>query len=327
MPELSGLFDKALTTIEPDEDVKNAILARDQVVAVLGKSDLLADWGLSPILIGSYARSVSIKRIKDVDVLCRLSSLPPDMVGADLLAVFHQLLEDAFPGNVKTQGRSVQVAFPELDMYIDAVPARPSGSVWEIPCKDPRDGWEETDPLHFGVLCTALNARLDALYVPAVKLLRQTRRSLIADARPRGLTMEVLAYWALVHQGSVDSQAECFVLGLEGAADLLDAHLEGDPILDPAMPSNELRMGATAAQLQVFATRLRQAAEDARGALANEDECEAARVFRRILGKGNDGEYVFPLPEGCSSYGQERSSFAIRPGADKLPSQETPRFA
>ena len=327
MPELSGLFDAALTAIEPDDDVKNAILARDQVVAVLKKSDLLAEWGLLPILIGSYARNVSIKRIEDVDVFCRLSSLPADMEGPELLTVFNELLEDAFPGNVKTQGRSVQVTFPELDMYIDAVPARPSGSVWEIPCKDPEEGWEETNPLHLGELCAALNARLGEVYVPAVKLMRQTRRSLIADARPRGLSMEVLTYWALEHQGGVDSQAECFVLALEGAADRLDAHLKGDPIMDPAMPANELRMGASDAQLQIFATKLRQAAEDARGALAEEDECEAARVFRRILGKGHDDEYVFPLPEGCSSYGQERSTFAIRPGSDKLPSQETPRFA
>ena len=97
--------------------------------------------------------------------------------------------------------------------------------------------------------------------------------------------------------------------------------------MDPAMPSKELRMGASDAQLQTFATKLRQAAEDARGALASDDDCEAARVFRRILGKGHDGEYVFPLPEGCSSYAQSLNSTAIRPGADKLPSQETPRFA
>ena len=327
MPELSSSFAAALTAIEPDEDVTHAMTARDEVVAVLLADPTLNGWGVDPILIGSYKRHVSIKRIKDVDVFCRLDSVPSEIEPIDLLEAFREILEASFPGRVILQGRSVQVEFPNYDMFIDAVPARPWGDVWELPCKDPDQGWELTNPVKFGELVTSLNTRLDGRYVPAVKLMRQTRRSLIGDARPRGLTAEVLTYWALEAEDDTSSMAECFVLALEGAADQLEAHIGGSPITDPAMDDQELRMGATAAELDDFSAKVRQAAIDARAAFDDDDECAGARVFRRLLGKGPDGDYVFPLPEGCSTYGTERSSFAIRPGAQQLPSQETPRFA
>jgi hypothetical protein len=326
MAILARQFKDALTTIEPDDDVANAIVARDQVVAVLKADQKLKGWGVDPILIGSYKRHVSIKRIKDVDIFCRLPSIPDDIEGSDLLATFEEILEAAFPGNVKTQGRSVQVTFPDLDMFVDAVPARPQGDVWEIPCKEPSEGWERTNPEHLASLTTELNEILDEMYVPTVKLMRQARRSLIDDAKPRGLTAEVLAYWALESESAVDSIGELFVLALEGAADLLEEHLEGDVVKDPAMPAQELQMGASEAQIRTYATKLRTAATDARSALEDDDDCSAARVFRRILGKGHDAEYVFPLPDGCEGTGASRSSLAIRPGAERLPSRESPRF-
>jgi hypothetical protein len=326
MSDLPDQFASALTTIEPDTDVKNAIVARDRVVAVLEADEQLLEWGISPVLIGSYKRHVSIKRIKDVDVFCRLTALPEETEPQEILDHFQAVLEEEFPGQVEPQGRSVKVTFDDLDMHVDAVPTRPAGEDWEIPRKEPESGWELTNPERLSTLTTELNKQLDERYVPVVKLMRQTRRSVIADKKPRGHTMEVLTYWALEAVDSTDSMAECFVLALEGAADVLEEHIDGTSVQDPALDGADLRMGATDSELKAFADKLRSAASDARGALDSDDDCESARTFRSILGKNSEGEYVFPLPEGCEGYGTERSSFSVTPGAESLPSKDSPRF-
>ena len=51
------------------DDAKNAADAHKQVSAVLEADGRLTNLGVSCFLIGSYGRDVSIKRVKDVDVL------------------------------------------------------------------------------------------------------------------------------------------------------------------------------------------------------------------------------------------------------------------
>lgn len=325
--EVSELFSAALSEIEPKDDVDHAISARDEVVDALKSDPTLIDWGIDPVLIGSYKRHTSIRRIKDVDVFCRMNKCPDDAVGADVLAHFETVLEESFEGRTTLQGRSVQVAFETEDIFVDAVPARKADDVWEIPCKDPSDGWELTNPEKLTSLSSALNLQLDERYVPIVKLMRQARRSLIGDARPRGLTAEILTYWSLEPLAALGSTAEGFVVALEGSAELVRAHLNGEPIEDPAMPGTELRMGASTRELESLAAKLETASADARAALDNADDCASARVFRRILGKGWEGDYVFPLPPGCSNSEASARSIAIVPGADDLPSGDSPRFA
>src|SRR4051812_31772811 len=67
-------FEAALSRIEPDgeTDAANAQKAHKEVAAVLEADGKLAGLGVKPLLIGSYARHVSIRRVKDVDMFARL---------------------------------------------------------------------------------------------------------------------------------------------------------------------------------------------------------------------------------------------------------------
>jgi hypothetical protein len=192
MAVLTTEFDIALSRIEPsDADKENAPDAHEQVRAVLKDDSTLARYVIEPVLIGSYKRRVSILRVKDVDVCCRLEELSADVTPEALLEHFDQVLTVKYgAGRVTKQARSVQVAFPEFDgLYVDAVPARPVDGVWEIPQHESND-WQRTNPEELTILSSSMNRRHDDLYVATVKLLRQTRRTLLGK-RPGGLFVEL----------------------------------------------------------------------------------------------------------------------------------------
>ena len=148
MPLLVTQFKKALSNIEPTQDDQdNAPVAHREVREVLIADDTLCGWGLDPILIGSYKRDVSIRRIKDVDLFGRLPGLPDDVEPSDLLDEFERVLTAEFgQDRVARQARSLQVSFPDLDgLYVDAVPARPWTSkhgeaAWQLPKRED-NGW------------------------------------------------------------------------------------------------------------------------------------------------------------------------------------------
>lgn len=105
--------------------------------------------------------------------------------------MFHAVLAD--PKNfghdrVERQNRSIKVNFPNYDLTVDAVPARPCGDHWELPNRPEdaeRAAWVETNPLLLNELTTETNQRNtlndDGIYVPAVKLIRQARRTWVGD--------------------------------------------------------------------------------------------------------------------------------------------------
>jgi len=185
MAILSKQFKDALSMIEPGVDAAHAAEAHTEVRDYLERDAELSDWGLHTVLIGSYKREVSIRRVKDVDVFCELEDLPEDADPQELLDKFVDLLTDEYDDRVCKNDRSVKVEFPDYDMHVDLVPARYVSGVWEIPDKD--GGWEATHPIRFGELTTSRNGDHDGHYVPIVKLMRQTRRALLGDAKPGGL--------------------------------------------------------------------------------------------------------------------------------------------
>ena len=93
--------------------------------------------GVSTVLIGSYGRQVSIKRVKDVDVFVRLVNATSSLRPGDILDHVTKLLEDAFPGCVERQHRSVKIELEEYDLSVDVVIARPCvdhpDDHWQIP--------------------------------------------------------------------------------------------------------------------------------------------------------------------------------------------------
>ena len=78
MSVLTKQFKDALSKIEPGEDAEHAAEAHAEVRDVLDRDADLTGWGLHTVLIGSYKREVSIRRVDDVDVFCQLPDLPDD---------------------------------------------------------------------------------------------------------------------------------------------------------------------------------------------------------------------------------------------------------
>jgi hypothetical protein len=118
--------------IEPTkEDKQNAPLAHNEVSDALADDPVIQGWGFKRLLIGSYKRQVSIRRIKDVDVFGRLTALDDEVLPSTLLSEFERVLKKAFPPvdgatRVRRQARSLQVCFAEYDgLYVDAVPRGP----------------------------------------------------------------------------------------------------------------------------------------------------------------------------------------------------------
>lgn len=203
MATLPSYFAQALSTIEPGADADHAKAAHAEVSKALRKSDPLGRLGVSPILIGSYAREVSIRRVKDVDVFGRMENADKDLRPGRVIDLFEQALVSHFGAEqVERQARSIKVSFDEYSLSVDAVPARPTGDHWEIPRKtdqDNRASWIATNSTRLSELSTDMNKAYTlsgkGIYVPVVKLVRQVRRAWVGD-QPGGLFFEILTYWA-----------------------------------------------------------------------------------------------------------------------------------
>lgn len=328
MAHLKQQFKDALSAIEPGDDKTNAPEAHRLVRDALEADSKLAEYGVSPVLIGSYKRNVSIKRIKDVDVFVRLPDVPNDVSSREILDRFFKVLHAEFGTDsdghrrTKRQDRSLQVSFPEYDLYVDAVPARPywDGQTWEIPQKGDDDEWVRTNPEGLTSLSSAMNAAHAGCYVPTVKLLRQTRRALLGKKKPGGFFTEVAAYQAF-GSGLVagSDQAEYYASALEEISKIINDFVTyGIEVNDPTLPGHTVSIRATDDELDAARTCFAGAAAAARVALEEEDEGKAALSFQRLLGNNGDGDTVFQMPPGFDEDGTKRAS-VISAGARIVP--------
>jgi len=326
MAYLQQQFNDALSSIEPSViDKSNAPEAHRKVRDVLEADATLAGYGISPILIGSYARHVSIRRMKDVDVFVRLPDLPTDVTADAILSHVVKVLRAEYgTDRVERQSRSVKVLFPEYDLDVDAVPARPSGltdSSWEIPQRSPDNVWVRTHPEKLSELSTEMNANNDSLYVPTVKLLRQTRRTILAKgARPSGFTIEAAVYEAFRSGSAMGStQAERYSTALASvSAQLTNLADFGVGIPDPSLPGRTIQTNATDEQLKAASEKFAAAAATAKEAFAEEDKGKSAIGFRKLLGTNGDGDIVFSMPPGYDENGQLKAG-TITAGAPSVP--------
>lgn len=329
MAHLRSQFASALTAIEPDDDDKaNAPEAHRQVRAALESDPLLAEYGIDTILIGSYKRSVSIKRIKDVDVFGRMPDMPASVTSKEILDHVFKVLDDEFgnddAGNPRClrQDRSVQVEFPEFDLYVDAVPARPhdGGDTWDIPQRGSDDEWVETNPDELTSLSSATNDKHDGFYVKTVKLMRQTRRGQLGKAKPGGFFVEIATYHAFERGLATGTdQAEYYTSALAGVSSIIDdLVLNGVEVPDPTLEDQDISVRATDAEFKKLQVAFAAAATTAAEALAQSQEGKAAVGFRELLGKDPDDEWVFPMPPGFNDDGTKKES-ALTPGDPTVP--------
>ena len=343
MPELTTQFAAALINIEPTTvDKDSAPQAHKQVSDALAADSVIAGWGFKPLLIGSYKRHVSIRRMKDVDVFCRLFEVADVELPKTLLAEFERVLRKAFPTHedgrvrVRRQARSLQVLFPEYDgLYVDAVPARPWKArtgldVWQLPKRESAndiDGWQATNPDELSTITTELNAveHFDGMYVPTVKLLRQTRRSLLGKAKPGGLTVELAAVHAF-RTGRVvgPTHADFYATALQETGTVLyDAFVLGGGLEDPTLPGEKVVIRGPDKEKQALAGAFLDAAQQAKAALASTDRCSAAKTFRELLGTAvddvGDTGYVFPMPDTCNADGTAKRFTTVSAGDRTVP--------
>ncbi|RKT53563.1 nucleotidyltransferase domain-containing protein [Saccharothrix australiensis] len=337
MANLAKSFKAALSQIEPEEDAKNAQEAHKQVTEALEADDRLKKLGVSTFLIGSYGRHVSIKRVKDVDVFARLTKATSSLRPGDILDHVTEVLEEAFPDCVERQHRSVMIKFPDFDLSVDVVIARPCvyhpDDHWQIPEKiedDGRASWVETNPIKMAELTTAANKDFllnpnddeSGIYMPMVKLIRQVRRTWVDD-QPGGYYFEVLTYHAFQDlQPDESTIASYLSVILGGIAERLPDYVDEGPD-DPTLDDRTIKTKATAEQIEAAAERIAEAAALAKKALEEEDPCKSAVLWRDLLGETQDieePEHVFPLPDYCNPDGSTKSSGrALVKGAPAVP--------
>ena len=211
MANLRNQFEQALTNIEVNgQKRKRAIDAHTEIRELLQQDEQLKEWGVEPLLIGSYGRDTGIYPGKDVDVFLRFTRLDTraepravfNAVWRVIVRKYGQYGQDG--GRAQQQARSVKVLFPDSDRIsggdfsVDAVPAVRHGGLWAIPTKDQNrwvegEGrWVTTGAVLFGDLSTELNQSASSpkvgdrpAYKPIVKLVRQIRETHLDETSRR----------------------------------------------------------------------------------------------------------------------------------------------
>ena len=322
MPRLRKQFEQALTNIEVNgQKRKRAIRAHTEIRELLQQDEQLKEWGVEPLLIGSYGRDTGIYPGKDVDVLLRFTKLD---TRAEPRAVFHSVWRVIVKkygqlgqggGRAQQQARSVKVLFPDRDrtsgshgdFSVDAVPAVRKGELWAIPTKDQNrwlegEGrWVTTGAVRFGRLSEDLNQSASCpkvgqrqAYKPIVKLVRQTRETHLGDKRPGGLYLEFVTFDAWQSRLVAGSEWDLLLAQtLRCTADRFE-RAWGAPLLDPVLRT-PVDPPLSAGQIQQATDIFGKLAVAADRALRMNDT-DAATEWRKILGGNDRANPVFPNP-------------------------------
>ena len=354
MANLRSQFEKALTNIEINgQKRKRAIDAHTEIRELLQQDEQLKEWGVEPLLIGSYGRDTGIYPGKDVDVFLRFTKLdtkagPRAVFDAVWRVIVRKYGQYGQPGGrAQQQARSVKVLFPDRDRIsggdfsVDAVPAVRHGEFWAIPTKDQNrwvegEGrWVTTGAVLFGDLSTELNQAATSprvgdrpAYKPIVKLVRQIRETHLGEKRPGGLYLEFVTFeawrsrlvagseWDVLLARTLQCIADRFQRA--GVNPLLDPVL-GTPV-DPPLSAGQVEQAAA-----IFG---RLAAAANRALLLN--DTDAATEWRKILGGNDRANPVLPYPPnsggGAGSTVAATGVGAAGGGGATTRRNEAPRF-
>ena len=329
MANLRKQFEQALTNIEVNEQKRErAIEAHTEIRELLQQDKQLKEWGIEPLLIGSYGRGTGIYPGKDVDVFLRFTKLdkraePKEVFNAVWRVLVHEYGQlGQQRGRAQQQRRSVKVLFPDRkgssgahsDFSVDAVPAVRDGERWAIPTKDQNrwaggEGrWVRTAAVQFGELSEKLNQAGTSpmvgdrrAYKPLVKLVRQIRQTRFGDKRPGGLYMEFVTFEAwrsrLVTGNEWDvllaRTLHCVADRFERAAD--------EPLLDPVLRT-PVEPAPSEDEVKRAAAIFRSLANAANKTL-NMNDGAAAAEWRKILGGNDRADPVFPNPPNTGGQG------------------------
>ena len=320
MANLRNQFEQALTNIEINgQKRKRAIDAHTEIRELLQQDEQLKEWGVEPLLIGSYGRDTGIYPGKDVDVFLRFTRLDTraepravfDAVWRVIVRKYGQYGQGG--GRAQQQARSVKVLFPDRDRIsggdfsVDAVPAVRHGELWAIPTKDQNrwvegEGrWVTTGAVLFGDRSTELNQSASSpkvgdrpAYKPIVKLVRQIRETHLGDKRPGGLYLEFVTFEAW--RSGLVAGSEWDVLLARTLQCIADRfRLAGvNPLHGPCArhPRRPTVVGRTG---RAGCGHIRKLAAAANRALLMNDT-DAATEWRKILGGNDRANPVLPYP-------------------------------
>ena len=320
MPNLRNQFEQALTNIEVNgQKRKRAIDAHTEIRELLQQDEQMKEWGVEPLLIGSYGRDVAIYPGKDVDVFLRFTKLD---TRAEPRAVFNAVWRVIVRkygqygqggGRAQQQARSVKVLFPDRDRIsggdfsVDAVPAVRHGALWAIPTKDQnrwaqgQGRWVPTGAVLFGDLSTELNQSASSprvgdrpAYKPIVKLVRQIRETHLGDKRPGGLYLEFVTFEAWRSGLVAGSEWDVLLVRTLQCIAARFGRAGASPLLDPVL-STPVDPPLTAGQVEQAAAIFGRLAAAANGALLMNDT-DAATEWRKILGGNDRANPVLPYP-------------------------------
>ena len=320
MANLRSQFTQALTNIEINgQKRKRAIDAHTEIRELLQGDEQLKEWGVEPLLIGSYGRETGIYPGKDVDVFLRFTKLD---TRAEPRAVFNAVWRVIVRkygqsgqggGRAQQQARSVKVLFPDRDRIsggdfsVDAVPAVRNSDLWAIPTKDQNrwaqgEGrWVTTGAVLFGDLSTELNQSASSprvgdrpAYKPIVKLVRQIRETPLGDQRPGGLYLEFVTFEAW--RSGLVGGSEWDVLLARTLQCIADRFRQAgvNPLRDPVL-GTPVDPPLSAGQVEQAAAIFEKLAAAANRALPMNDT-DAATEWRKILGGNARANPVLPYP-------------------------------
>ena len=316
MANLRSQFEQALTNIEVNgQKRKRAIDAHTEIRELLQGDEQLKEWGVEPLLIGSYGRETGIYPGKDVDVFLRFTKLDTRAEPRAVFNVVWRVIVSKYGlygqpgGRAQQQARSVKVLFPDRDRIsggdfsVDAVPAIRHGDLWAIPTKDQNrwvegEGrWVTTGAVLFGDRFTELNQAATSprvgdrpAYKPIVKLVRQIREAHLGDKRPGGLYLEFVTFEAW--RSGLVAGSEWDVLLARTLQRLADRFRQAgvNPLRDPVL-GTPVDPPLSAGQVEQAAAILGKLAAAAGRALPMNDT-DAATEWRKILGANP----VLPYP-------------------------------
>ena len=319
MPNLRNQFAKALTLIEVNgRKLERAIEAHTEIRELLQQDLQLKEWGIEPLLTGSYGRQTGIYPGKDVDVFLRFTELdtryePKAVYDAVWRVIFQEYGQEG--GRAEQQARSIKVSFPDHDgtsgthgnFSVDAVPAVRDGKLWAIPTKDQdhwvmgEGRWVTTGAVRFGHLSTELNQAANSpmvgerhAYKPTVKLVRQIREAHLGDNRPGGLYLEFVTFEAWYARRIMGSEWDVLLAQtLKYIADRFDRERE-KPLLDPVL-GTPVDPPLTEKEVKQAAAKFGKLAGMANRALSM-DISGATAIWRKILGGNELADPIFPDP-------------------------------
>lgn len=318
MSKLKKEFSSLLSRIEINKTkVEFTVRAHTEVRDVLNESELLSEWGLNTVLIGSYARKTGIYPGKDVDIFAKLEKLDTSTSPTKIHNTLFEILEKKYGSRTTKQTRSIKISFgyPEhsVEFSVDIVPAVKYSSIWAIPSTktelwetgSEQEIWVKTNPEKLTELTQLMNSKIKidgkGVYVPTVKMIKQIRAHNLKDSKPGGFYFEIMTYWAFNEELKTNSIEEIVAITIKRLRQQI-INLDSKPVIDPALmePFNPQPDSSTKALFLEVLQNLENTTSSALGT----DTCQAGAFWRKVFGKNERG-VCFPIPDGCDESGKK----------------------